>query len=177
MAERLEQRYCIKFCQKLGDGQVETIRKIPMAFGNDAMSSTQIKKWYNWYKDGRTSVGSESRPQEGRPSTCQKDQVIAELNAVVIRDRRVTIREIAEEVGISTFSAHSIMTGDLAMKRVAAKFVPKLLTVEQKQLRVEVSQDLLDSTYSNPGFMNTIITGDEPWAHGYDPETKSQSSQ
>jgi len=28
MTEQLEQRYCIKFCQKLGDTQVETIRKI-----------------------------------------------------------------------------------------------------------------------------------------------------
>jgi hypothetical protein len=26
--ERLKQRYCIKFCQKLGDSQVETIHKI-----------------------------------------------------------------------------------------------------------------------------------------------------
>ena len=56
------------------------------------------------------------------------------------------IREIAEEVGLNTFSAHSIVTEDLAMKRVSAKFVPKLLTAERKQLRVEVSQDMLDST-------------------------------
>ena len=38
MTERLEQRYCIKFCQKLGDTQVETIRKIQQAFGDNAMS-------------------------------------------------------------------------------------------------------------------------------------------
>jgi len=38
MTERLEQWYCIKFCQKLGDTQVETIRKIQQAFGEDAMS-------------------------------------------------------------------------------------------------------------------------------------------
>ncbi|XP_037504875.1 protein GVQW3-like [Rhipicephalus sanguineus] len=175
MTERLEQRYCIKFCQKLGDSQVETIGNIKTAFGDDAMSRTQIKEWYNRFKDGRTSV--ESEPRSGRPSTCRNDQVIAEVNAVVMRDRRVTIREIAEEVGISTFSAHSIMTEDLVMKRVAAKFVPKLLTVEQKQLRVEVSQDMLDFTSSDPNFMNTIITGDESWVYGYDPETKSQSSQ
>ncbi|XP_075536154.1 protein GVQW3-like [Dermacentor variabilis] len=130
MAERLEQRYCIKFCQKVGDSQVETIRKIQTAFGDDGMSSTHIKELYNRFKEGRTSV--ESEPRFGRPSTCRNDQVIAEVNAVVMRDRRVTIREIAEEVGISTFSAHSIMTEDLAMKRVTAKFVPKLLTVEQK---------------------------------------------
>ena len=44
MTERLEQRYCIKFCQKLGDTQVETIRKIQQAFGDDAMSITRIKE-------------------------------------------------------------------------------------------------------------------------------------
>ena len=175
MTERLEQRYCIKFCQKLGDSQVETIRKIHTVFGDDAMGITQIKEWYNRFKDGRTSV--ESEPRSGRPSTCRNDQVIAKVNAVVMRDRRLTIREIAEEVGLSTFSAHSIVTEDLAMKRVSAKFVPKLLTAEQKQLRVEVSQDMLDSTNSDPDFLNTIITGDESWVYGYDPETKSQSSQ
>jgi transposase len=175
MTERLEQRYCIKFCQKLGDSQVETIRKIHTVFGDDAMGITQIKEWYNRFKDGRTSV--ESEPRSGRPSTCRNDQVIAKVNAVVMRDRRLTIREIAEEVGVSTFSAHSIVTEDLAMKRVSAKFVPKLLTAEQKQLRVEVSQDMLDSTNSDPDFLNTIITGDESWVYGYDPETKSQSSQ
>jgi len=41
------------------------------------------------------------------------------VNAVVMRDRRLTIREIAEEVGLSTFLAHSIVTEDLAMKRVS----------------------------------------------------------
>lgn len=82
--------YCIKFCQNLGDSQVETIRKIQMAFGDDAMSSTHIKEWYNRFKDGRTSV--ESEPRSGRPSTCRNGQIIAEVNAVVMGNRRVTIR-------------------------------------------------------------------------------------
>jgi hypothetical protein len=43
MTERIEQRYFIKFCQKFGDTQVETIRKIQQAFGDDAMSITQRK--------------------------------------------------------------------------------------------------------------------------------------
>ena len=44
MTERLEQRYCIKFCQKLGDSQVETIRKIQRGFGDDTMGITQIRE-------------------------------------------------------------------------------------------------------------------------------------
>jgi histone-lysine N-methyltransferase SETMAR len=47
------------------------------------------------------------------------------------------------------------------MRRVAAKFVPRLLTPEHKEHRVAVCQDL----------------GDESWVYGYDPETKWQSSQ
>ena len=65
------------------------------------------------------------------------------------------------------------MTKDLAIETVAAKFVLKLLMAEQKQLHVEVSQDMLDSTNSDPDFMNTIINCNESWVYGYDLETKS----
>ena len=53
------------------------------------------------------------------------------------------------------------------MKRVEVKFVPKLLTAEQKQLCFEVSQDMLDSTRNDPDFMNIIITGDESWVYEF----------
>ena len=54
--------------------------------------------------------------------------------------------------------------------------MPKLLRVEQKQFCVEVSQDMLDSTNSDPNFMNTIISGDESWVYKYDAEAKSDES-
>ena len=63
------------------------------------------------------------------------------------------------------------------MRRVSAKFVPKLLTMEQKQLRLEVSQDMLDYANSDPEFLNIVITGDESCVYWYDPETKAQSPQ
>jgi len=55
--------------------------------------------------------------------------------------------------------------------------VPKLLTTEQKQLRLEIAQDMLDCVESDSSFLNTVITGDESWVCGYDPETEAQSSQ
>ena len=55
----LKQHYCIKFCKKLGDSQVETIRKIQRVSGEDAMGITQIKVWYNGFKDGCSSVDSD----------------------------------------------------------------------------------------------------------------------
>ena len=36
---------------------------------------------------------------------------------------------------------------------------------------------MLDCVQSDSNFLNTVITGDESWVYGYDPETKAQSSQ
>ena len=44
MTESIEQRYCIKFWQKLGNNQTETIQKIQQAFEDEALSQTQIKE-------------------------------------------------------------------------------------------------------------------------------------
>ena len=88
------------------------------------MGITQIKEWYNRFKDGRTWVESDAR--SGRPSTSRNDELIDQVRTLVMQDRRVTVRELAEEVGISTGSVHFILTDDLAMWRVCAKFVPKL---------------------------------------------------
>ena len=68
--------------QKLGDSQAETIQKIQTAFGDDAMGVTQVKEWYNRFKDGCASV--DSKPCSDRPSTSQNNQVIAKVNSVVI---------------------------------------------------------------------------------------------
>ena len=58
------------------------------------------------------------------------------------------------------------------MRRVSAKFVPRLLTDDQKENRVEISKELLANANGNENFLKNIITGDETWVHGYDVETK-----
>jgi len=63
------------------------------------------------------------------------------------------------------------------MKCVSARVFPKLLTVKQKETRIAVARDLLQCVDQDANFMKTIITSDESWVCGYDPETKAQSSQ
>ena len=89
IAELLEQRYCIKFCQKLRDGQVETIQKIQRVFGDNAMDFTKNKEWYNRFKDGRMSV--ESDACSGRPSTSRNEELIDQVRTLIMQDRRVTV--------------------------------------------------------------------------------------
>jgi len=80
-------------------------------------------------------------------------------------------------VGISIGSSHQIFAEKLQMHRVSAKFMPRLLADDQKEKRVEISQELLASANGNEKFLKNIITGDETWVYRYDVETKMQSSQ
>ena len=72
------------------------------------------------------------------------------------------VQEIVVEMEISTGSIHSIQTEDLKLRRVSAKFVPKLLTEQQKELRKEIFEDMLDLANHDPEFIKTINTGVRP---------------
>lgn len=139
------------------------------------MSRTQCYEWFKRFKDGRTSVTEDPRP--GRPSTSTDDRHVERVREVIRGNRRLTVREVADEVCISVGSCHAILTEKLEMRRVCAKFVPRLLTNEQKENRVSISQDMLANADADDNFLKNIITGDETWVFGYDVETKRQSSQ
>jgi hypothetical protein len=55
------------------------------------------------------------------------------------------------------------------MHHVVAKFVPRLLTTEQKENRVEICQELCQRILDDSSFMLGVITGDKSWVYGYDP--------
>jgi len=63
------------------------------------------------------------------------------------------------------------------MHHVSAKFVLCLLTDDQRENHVEISQELLANANCNENFLKNIITGDETWVYVYDDETKMQLSQ
>ena len=92
-------------------------------------------------------------------------------------DRRYTIDGISEATAVSWSSCQRILTVDLNMRRVAAKFVPRLLTQDQKSSRLTLCQELKNRIESDPDFLSKVITGDESGCYGYDPETKQAWSQ
>ena len=63
------------------------------------------------------------------------------------------------------------------MTCVCAKFIPRMLSAEQKKLRSEIAQDSLEMVNNDDTVLKKVITGDETWVYGYDPETKQQCSQ
>ncbi|UYV72891.1 hypothetical protein LAZ67_10001103 [Cordylochernes scorpioides] len=123
----------------------------------------------------REDVNDEERAR--RPSTSTTDEKINEVEKMILANRRITVREVAEDLNISIGSCHSIFINDLGMRRVAAKFIPKLLNCDQKQHHMNIANEMLDSVRDDPNLLQRVITGDEAWVYGYDVETKAQSSQ
>ncbi|UYV66479.1 hypothetical protein LAZ67_4001828 [Cordylochernes scorpioides] len=58
-------------------------------------------------------------------NTSTTDEKNNEVEKMILANRRITVREVAEDLNISIGSCHSIFINDLGMRRVAAKFVHK----------------------------------------------------
>ena len=56
------------------------------------------------------------------------DDHVEKVLAVIRQNRRLTLGEVSEEAGICKSSFHRILAEKRMMRRVAAKFVPRLLT-------------------------------------------------
>jgi len=82
--------------------------------------------------------------------------MIAKVRTVVRSNRRLTVREIADDCGISVGSCDAILTDDLHMKRVCAKFVPRLLTDDQCEQRQTIARDLFERSCEDVRFLRTL---------------------
>jgi len=61
----LGQCHMIKFCVKLNENATETYKKLKRAYGEHAVSRTQVFRWHKTFLDGCVSV--EDEPRSGRP--------------------------------------------------------------------------------------------------------------
>jgi len=62
--------------------------------------------------------------------------------------------------------------------KVCARWVSRSLTTEHRRQRKAICSELLESfDVDGEAFLSQIVTGDETWAHHYEPETKWQSME
>ena len=78
----------------------------------------QIQLWYNRFKEGLEDINDDARP--GRLSTSTTDENIEAVKKIILDNRRITIREIADDVAISFDLCQAIFTDVLVRKRSAA---------------------------------------------------------
>jgi histone-lysine N-methyltransferase SETMAR len=92
---------------------------------------------------------------------------------MLLDDRRMKVREIAETIGISKERVGYILHEELDMKKLCARWMLFCLTTDQKRTRMKICEQCLERFNKNKtGFMRRFITMDENWIHHYTPESK-----
>ena len=149
--------------------------RLKIVYGDNSLSYTSVRRWVAHFKNGNDDICD--NPRSGRPPSAATAENKATVDDLIRSDRRVSCRIIAESLGIGHSTVQTIIS-ELGYSKVCARWVPRQLTVELKLKRLNVCTDLLQRyALEGDAFMNSIVTGDESWAHHYEPETKRQSMQ
>jgi hypothetical protein len=86
----------------------------------------------------RAKLQLRTNEHSGRPSASKIEENIQKVWKVICSSRRLTVHKVAEGAVISKITCHVILTENLGMHRVAAKFMSCLLIEDQKKNRVDV---------------------------------------
>jgi hypothetical protein len=124
---------------------------IQQGFGDQSLSHAQVFQWHARFQTGRTSVDDDERT--GRPTSCTTPETVARIVELNHQD-------IAEEVEVGYGTCQQVLMEGLGMHRVAAKFVPRILTADQKQQRVNVCTERRQLASNDETFLSRVITGD-----------------
>ena len=170
-----KQKAVTEFLTIEGVGAKEIIDRLRNFYKESALSYTSVRRWVVQFKSGSSDISD--KPRSGRPKTAVTPENKRRIDEMICGDRRVTVRDIVDEIGTGHNAVQEIIN-ELGYSKVCAHWVPRMLTDELRQSRREVCTQMLQRYKAErEEFMNTIMAGDESWAHHYEPETKRQSMQ
>jgi len=98
--------------------------------GKQASSCATVKNWVAQFKCGDFSTCD--APRFGRPKTVTTPEIIDQIHELILEDRRISAKSIAEQLSISRERVRPIIHEDLDMRKLSAKWVPKCLNADQK---------------------------------------------
>jgi transposase len=98
--DKIEYRAVIKFHVKAGLTPNEIHSKFIKVYGDSSPLFSTFKKWAAEFKRGSTSL--EDDPHEGRPKSATTPEIIEQVHDMVLDDRRMKVREIAETIRIAS---------------------------------------------------------------------------
>jgi histone-lysine N-methyltransferase SETMAR len=157
-------RICIFMRSQLGESAIKIHADLAQVIGGQAPFYRTVARWIESVNAGRTSLNDD--PRSGRPSTAVTETNIAAVRALVDEDPNIMVAMISKTIGISDGSVHTILHDHLGLRKVTARWVPHLLTDEQKRERVRCSQKFLRNfAHGGSQRLSDVVTGDEKWFH------------
>ena len=126
-----EIRAYIKARSKLGCSLKKLMTEISTAFGPSCVSYDTVRRWKKKFESGVESI--KNAPKSGGPKSASRKEIVSKIKEIIEGDARPTVRDIARNVGISLSTVHLILKKHLKVRKISARWVPHLLTDEQKR--------------------------------------------
>ena len=133
------------------------------AFGASYMNRASVFEWHKRFKEGRESVRDDERC--GRSKEVRTPELIAQIKNFMDKDSRVSIETISAQFDVSVGTVHIIIHEELKMRKIRAKFVPRVLREDQKERRCHDSREMVEQINSDPTVLDALVTCDESWIH------------
>lgn len=120
---------------------VQTKAWLDKRYPDSAPAIATVEYWFRQFRTGRVSTVDAER--SGRPKEAVTDKNIKKTHKIILNNRKVKLSEIAETLKISKERAGHIVHEYLGMRKLCAKWMPRELTIDQKQQRVDDSEQCL----------------------------------
>jgi len=173
---RYKQRAVIEFLVAEQESVGNIHKWLCALYGSCAVDRSTVGRWVQRVKaSGSGETELHDRLRSGRPATATSPDILQRADDIILADRRITNRQLALQLSVSNGSAMAIIDGWGYLK-VCARWVPRSLTTEHRRQRKAICSELLERfDAEREAFLSRIVTGDETWAHHYQPEMKRQS--
>jgi hypothetical protein len=135
-----EVRNSITALARAGKGHKDIKSLVDAAFGDKALSKSQINHIIKAVKEGKNTA---DQRHSSAKKTKRTGNVLASIAATVEKDRQIMVCELAATHGLLIGTVHAILKDDLGLVKKSARWVPKLLSSSQKKERVDSSSDFL----------------------------------
>ncbi|KAG5314939.1 SETMR methyltransferase, partial [Acromyrmex insinuator] len=117
-------RSLIKHYFLKGKTAKETKEKLDKYYVANTPSDYTVKYWFREFRGGRNSTTDEIR--SGRLSDAVTEENVKKIHEMVLADRKVKVRELADATKISTERTRHILGEILHMKKLSCRWVPLL---------------------------------------------------
>jgi len=114
---------------------------INAAYGNQALSRSNVFRWYGRFCDGREDI--EYDPRSGWPTECRNDNHVKKISQLLLQNCHLSLRMLADEMNIGKDTVRKIVVEDLRKRKIYSCFVPHSLTTEQKDQKIAGCRDLI----------------------------------
>lgn len=155
----------------LGKTAIEIFKEVEEIYGKGRMSYTTVYRWAKKFGSGRVTV--ENDPKSGRKISISTKIAEAKIRELLQEDSRYTVRELAKRTGVSLSTVHFILKKHLKVRKITARWIPHLLTDEQKRSRVQCARKILKMAKNlEKNNFSQLVTGDETWIYFFEPHRK-----